>query len=638
MSYVVLDFEAYYETGGKQAYSLRNMTPVEYILDSRFEVIGCAIIDEERQPEAFWLDGDDLTNYLRGLSARRGLTVLSHNALFDMCILHWVYGVLPDLMVDTMGMARALINAYTGGVSLEKCLEHLKLPAKGKTIVKVANMHADDIKRAGLWDEYIQYACDDARGCENIFKKLAPDFPREEYTIMDMVLRCAVVPRFKLNAFRLAQHAAYLERQKESLLIRCGLQNRSELMSNEKFAEALRRLGVEPPLKVSPTTGKETYAFAKTDPAMIELEEHPNPAVQALHAARIGHKSTIEQTRTQRLLNISLLEWPDNSVGWGPIALRYAGAHTHRLSGDWKLNAQNWNKYTVYEDGNKDTGLIRLAHEAPPGMKVVKADASQIEARLVAWLAGQSDLVEAFRDNRDIYSEFATEEIFNRTITRADTDERFVGKNTILGAGFGMGPPRFMHNLAAISYSVLGREIKIPLELSMKAIGGYRRRYPRIPEAWKMCNSFLPAMTREGTRIEFGPVIVEHERILLPSGLPLLYPGLHWEQEAKDGDGSWVCTFAKKRKYLFGGKIYENIVQALARILTMQAAARMKKRFPRYPLCHQIHDDIVYVVHDEVVPEFRAALEEEMATGLWWSEGLPLASESGVGQSYGDAK
>lgn len=634
MSYVVLDFETYYD----KEYSLKKMTPVEYLHDPRFEMIGCGVVDPNVARDAFWVDAEDFLAYARDLKQRKDLTVLSHNALFDMCLLHWHYDVLPDLMVDTMGMARALIIGRSKWVSLDKCAEHLGLPAKGKTILKVVGMHAADIKAAGFWDEYTDYACNDAELCEGVFKALAPKFPREEYTIMDMVLRMAVVPRFKLNPERLAIHKSYLARQKELLLQRAGLANRTELMSNDKFAEALRRLGVGPGMKTSPKTGKEAYAFAKTDPFMIDLEEHPNPAVQALHAARIGHKSTIEETRTERLLKISLLEWPDGSKGWAPIPLRYSGAHTHRLSGDWGLNAQNWPKYTVWEDGSKTTGELRLAHEAPEGRVVVKADASQIEARIVAWLAGATELVEAFRQKRDIYSEFAEEVIFGYPVNKGTVDERFVGKNTILGAGFGMGPDRFIVNLAMISYSVLGREIKIPFELSHKAIHGYRRKYPEVPAAWKQCKDFLPQMARKGTNIDWGPVTIRHEEIILPNGLPLQYPGLHWDPDAKDGSGSWVCTYAGKPKYLFGGKIYENIVQALARILTMQAAARMKKRFPKVPLSHQIHDDIIYLPRLEEGPEFRAALTEEMATGLWWSEGLPLASESGMGPSYGECK
>jgi hypothetical protein len=445
VSYIVLDFETYYD----KEYSLRKMTPVEYLLDPRFETIGCAVIATgvdmgvPYRHEAGWLDGQRLSGYLKRLDHCRPLTVLSHNALFDMCLLYWHYGVLPDLIIDTMAMARALVFAFTGSVSLESVADYLETSAQGHAIKHVSGMHAADIKAAGLWDRYTRYACHDAWLCEQIFLKLAPQFPRDEFAIFDLVAKCAVVPRFTLNADLLAQHAAYIEAQKQGLLARCGLADRMSLMSNDKFAGALRTLGIEPPLKTSPATGQQTYAFAKSDPAMIELAEHPDERVQALVAARVGHKSTIEQTRTEKLLRIALLQWPDGSTGKCPIPLRNSGAHTHRLSGDWKLNAQNWPKYTFYDDRPKETGLLRRAHEAPPSHKVVKRDSSQIEARIVAWLSRQDDLVQAFAKGEDIYSDFAEHNIYHYPVNKTTVDERFVGKGSILGLGFGMGPPKF---------------------------------------------------------------------------------------------------------------------------------------------------------------------------------------------------
>src|SRR5215207_2648826 len=333
MSYLVLDFETYYD----KEYSLRKMSPVEYLLDPRFEVIGCAVItteDENGYPH--WLDGEHLRAYLTGLRRNNDkLVVISHNALFDMCILAWHYGVVPDLIIDTMSMARALLYAFVGKVSLEAVADHLGLPPKGHAIKHVSGMNAQTIKDAGLWSTYTAYAIHDAWLCEQIFLKLAPDFPREEFVIFDMVARCAIEPKFKLDVELLSQHAAYIEAQKHAMLARCGFTDRMALMSNEKFAGALRILGIEPPMKLSPATGELTYAFAKSDPSMIELAEHENQYVQALVAARVGHKSTIEQTRTEKLLTISRLEWPDGSKGWCPIPLRCSGAHTHRLSGDW---------------------------------------------------------------------------------------------------------------------------------------------------------------------------------------------------------------------------------------------------------------------------------------------------------------
>src|SRR5262249_52483959 len=144
-----------------------------------------------------------------------------------------------------------------------------------------------------------------------IYDKLVASnvFPTGELEVMDMVLRCAINPKFTLDQALLAEHLARTRADKEALIAAAGA-DRSELMSNEKFAARLRDLGVDPPVKVSLTTGKQTYAFAKTDQGMADLEEHEDPQVQALVAARIGVKTTLEESRTERLLKISHLAWP----------------------------------------------------------------------------------------------------------------------------------------------------------------------------------------------------------------------------------------------------------------------------------------------------------------------------------------
>jgi DNA polymerase III epsilon subunit-like protein len=627
MSYVVLDFETYYD----KDYSLRKMTPVEYILDPRFDVIGCAFKHSDGT-KPFWLDAPTLEGYLPGLARRGPLTVVSHNALFDMCILAWKYGVVPHLIIDTMAMSRALLYAFVGKVSLEAIADHLKLPPKGTAIKHVSGMNADAIKSAGLWDTYTAYAIHDAWLCEQIFLKLAAQFPKDEYAIHDMVVKCAVVPKFKLDADLLAMHASYIEAQKQGLLARCGLADRMSLMSNEKFAEALRTLGVEPPTKPSPATGLTTYAFAKSDPGMIELAEHENENVQALVAARVGHKSTIEQTRTEKLLRIAQLEWPDYSTGWCPIPLRYSGAHTHRLSGDWGMNAQNWPRYTFYDDRPKETGLLRRAHCAPPGCQVVKRDASQIEARVVAWLAEQDDLLQAFAQGRDVYCEFGTR-VEGRTITKADVDERFMYKTAVLGLGFGVGPDKYIKETAAKSFVTLGHSIKLDVTQGGNIVTAYRNTYHRIPAAWRTLNEAIPTLARsEGSW--FGPVKLEKQAVLLPNGLRLFYHDLHYDNQRQE----WMFKYGRMPKKLYGGKLFENIVQALARIITMNAALKMRRCYPQIGLAHQVHDDLVYVVPDDRVEGFDACLAACMNEPPDWAEGLPLASEGGIGPNYGDAK
>jgi len=331
---LVVDVESYYD----QEYSLRKMTPVEYILDPRWETIGWAV--KANGGKTHWLTDAQFRKMLAGLPPE--VTMVSHNALFDMCVLAWRYDYVPTLMIDTLGMARAWMGHKMRSLALVSLARYMGLGVKGDTVQKVMGMGLAAIKAAGFYDEYAEYSKGDADLCWGIYRALiAQGFPAQEIVVMDSVIRCAVQPEFVLDRTLLAEHLNAVLSQKQALMDRIGVHHHDSirggatvkevLMSNDMFATALRALGVEPPTKISLTTGKEAYAFAKTDADFIGLEEHENPDVQALVSARLGVKSTIEESRTQRLLSIANLTWPGNQQQLLPIPLRFSGAHTHRL-------------------------------------------------------------------------------------------------------------------------------------------------------------------------------------------------------------------------------------------------------------------------------------------------------------------
>ena len=360
---------------------------------------------------------------------------------------------------------------------------------------------------------------------------------------------------------------------------------------------------------------------------MSELEEHENPDVQALVAARLGHKSTLEETRTQRFIDIANLTLPGKGQNWMPIPLRFSGAHTHRFSGDWSLNMQN----LPSRGGN----TIRTSLLAPPNHKVLTCDASQIEARLTAWLAGQQDLVDAFAAGADVYSIFATD-IYGRPIDRKRVKEDkipgLLGKISILGLGFQMGAPKFQDT---VRVQGAAENLTIDLSESTRIVQLYRTKHDKIRDSWKHLHSMMPLMASEkDLDVAWGPVRLQYRSILLPNGLRLFYDDLRYE-----GDG-WIYTYAGSTKRLYGGKMLENIVQALDRICVMDAAVRIRKRTAMFDLqlAHQVHDELVYVVPDDLVSVIRPMVEEEMKRRPVWGPDLPLSAESGVGQNYGDAK
>jgi DNA polymerase I-like protein with 3'-5' exonuclease and polymerase domains len=258
-------------------------------------------------------------------------------------------------------------------------------------------------------------------------------------------------PVLELDSLLLEQHLRVIRGEKAKLIASAST-DRETLQSNPKFAEQLKTLGVTPPTKTSIRTGKETFAFAKSDKALQELREHPNHDVQVLVSARLGVKSTIEETRTERLLGIA------QRTGVLPVPLRYYAAHTGRWGGSDKLNMQN----LPTRKGN----TIKQAITAPEGCLIVDADSAQIEARVLAWLAGQTDLVEAFAAGQDVYKIMAAT-IYGKPAAEISKAERFVGKSVVLGSGYGMGAKKFKAQL-------WGFGVEVELDEAQRIINTYR--------------------------------------------------------------------------------------------------------------------------------------------------------------------
>lgn len=185
------------------------------------------------------------------------------------------------------------------------------------------------------------------------------------------------------------------------------------------------------------------------------------------------------------------------------------------------------------------------------------------------------------------------------------------------------------------SKAQLGQEIALTDEQAAKIVATYRTRYHAIPRMWRFLESLLPQMTRRDFQQQVGPVVFEYQAIRLPNGLRLRYHNLRC-----DDTGQWSFDYGGKTKYIYGGKMLENITQALARICIMDAALRVRLWADREGipvwLNLQVHDELVYVVPDELVELVDAKVAEEMNRRPRWAPGLPLDSEGGLGQSFGD--
>jgi DNA polymerase len=597
MNILTIDFETYYS----RDFSLTKSTTEEYVRSDLFEVIGVSV--KENDNDAVWFSGthDETLNFLNGFDWGNSFA-LAHNAMFDGAILTWRFDIKPMAWLDTLAMARATDGLEVGN-SLAKLVERYGLGKKGTEVLDALNKRRTDFSAIEL-NAYGGYCKNDVELTYALFHILVHRFSRSELQLISLTIKMFSEPVLRLDTPLLEQHLMQVQERKEKLLAQC-VANKETLMSNPKLAELLIKMGVEPPMKESPANGKLTYAFAKNDEEFKALMEHPDERVQAIIAARLGTKSTLEETRTQRFISISLR-------GRMPVPLRYYAAHTGRWGGDDKLNLQNLPRKSLLKDS-----II-----APKGHVLIDADSSQIEARIVAWLSGQQDLVDAFERKEDVYKIMASA-IYGKAEKEIDTRERFVGKTTILGAGYGMGHTKFGIQLKTFGVEIEDQE-------ASRIISVYRQTYPHIPRLWKEANSAIDAL-RQGKTTTVGhqpqALSVTESGFLLPSGLYLNYKDL---QEGEDG-----YTYASRRGRIkiYGGKVVENVCQALARCVIGEQMLKISRK---YKVALTVHDAVMAVVKEEEKDEALAYIEECMKWRPGWALTLPLACEIGVGKSYGE--
>lgn len=606
MNLITLDFETYYD----RDFSLTKISTEEYIRDPRFEVIGLGL--RVNGGEFEWVSGTQyqIQEYLNQFDWGKSM-VLAHNTMFDGAILNWRFGINPAVWLDTLCMGRALHGVEVSG-SLAALAEREKLGRKGTEVIHALGMRRADFSQERL-ATYGDYCLNDVRLTYDLFHRFLPQFPKKELKLIDTTLRMFIEPVLRLDSTLLSQHLIEIQAKKDRLLEESGA-TRDDLMSNPKFAELLRDLGVEPPTKISPTTGKETLALAKNDEEFLRLTEHPDWRVQSLVAARLGTKSTLEETRTQRFLDIA-------QRGLLPVPIKYYAAHTGRFGGDDKINLQN------LPSRGPNSNKLKKALLAPEGHSVIDADSAQIEARVLAWLAGHETLVTAFANKEDVYKKMASE-IYNKPESEVTKEERFVGKTTILGAGYGMGAAKFQAQLKTFG-------VTVPLEEARRIVDIYRKTNPAITTLWRQAQHVLVAMTRTEPAPLGKPGVLSiapaETAIMLPSGLLLRYDDLKIHEGEKGIEFSYRTR--KGRTRIYGGKVIENVCQAIARCIIGEQMLRISKR---YKVVLTVHDAIACVCRDEEVTGAQGYVEECMRWTPKWAEGLPLNCESGVGKSYGD--
>ena len=603
MNILTIDFETYYS----REFSLTKVTTEEYVRSPEFEAIGVSVQVNDGEPVWFSGDAESMHQFLAQYDWGKSLA-LAHNAPFDGAILNWVFGIKPKGWLDTLSMGRALHGTEVGG-SLKVLAQHYELGEKGTEVENALGLRRQDFSPEQL-ARYGEYCKNDVALTYALFNAMADGFPPIELRLIDLTVRMFTEPVLQLVETMLKGHLLMEKQRKQELLENF---DKDDLMSNVKFAIILEGYGVAPPMKVSPATGKQTFAFSKTDEEFKALLEHPNTQVQMLVAARLGTKSTIEETRTEMFIGIA-------KRGALPVPLRYYAAHTGRWGGDDKLNLQNLPRNSPLKDY-----II-----APEGYLMVDSDSSQIEARTLAWLAEQNDLVEAFDRGEDVYKIMASA-IYGKSTNEITKDERFVGKTTILGCGYGMGAAKFQAQLKNFN-------VAIELDEAKRIIDTYRATYPKITALWKKAGTALEAILR-GNSMALGRdgvlKIEGNNGVLLPNGLYLRYPNLRILQ-SEEGKAEMVYDTKRGKatipNRIYGGKVIENVCQALARIVIGEQMLLIAKK---YKVVMTVHDAIACIAPTPEAETAQEYVEMCMRVRPKWALDLPLNCEAGCGKSYG---
>jgi hypothetical protein len=308
------DFETYYD----QQYSLRRMSTAAYILDHRFQTIMLSLKVDDGPSEVL-IGHDRVARRLSQIDWNRAAW-LSHHTNFDGAILAWRYGVMPKMYLDTLSMARATTHWVLGRSSLEKVSDYLGLPPKGHEVTKAIGKRLEHFTPAEL-DDYAAYCMRDNDNCFGIFQRLRPLFPASELRLIDLICRMFILPQVQLDPNVLAEHLHAVKVEKQATLDRVAHIDKSVFSSNQKFAALLEGYGVEVPRKISPTTGRRDLRPRQAGPRVQGAHEDESQPieVQAVLAARLGVKSTIEETRTEKLLEHSLRDWGTKGKAWAAV-------------------------------------------------------------------------------------------------------------------------------------------------------------------------------------------------------------------------------------------------------------------------------------------------------------------------------
>ena len=687
---VVIDFETYWDS---KTYTLSKMGPIEYVRNEKFTpqlcaftlsngscCVDCSVVEHERLRTTFEnLDTHDVA-------------WCGHNMHgFDSLILSEFFDFHPQKIYDTIAMMRWTGLSRVCRESHAALTEFLGNGNKAAgTVVSDHKQWPDDFtpeERAF----FIQYCKDDAGQCYQNAQDMLPYMTPDALRFMSITARMATEPSFVLDEDLLLEYLSDLDaaadKARQELMAMFSFQTNADMLaalrSADKFADMLRSLGVEPPLKESaaktktkreklqlaadagrPGAAEElenmqpvmTYAFSKTDVDFVLMQDHPDPRVALLVRTRLQLNSSIDRSRAETLLKFAQMHKPL------PIMLGAWLAHTGRYSAGASADAGTKTDKLQFQNLSKrdpSKRKLRQAIKVPKGKVVVACDSSQIEARGLAFVANEVGLLTQFREGRDPYSELA-ETIFGvpwqdiksgaKSGDKKMKMYRNTGKTCVLSCGYGVGHHKYSNTLLRQGIH-LHEDLDRHHELARYAHGIYRAAHPNIVAFWKTAENVLEAMLRGESGTFGGPnndiytfgIMPVGPRtdlcvpsVRFPSGYILRYPGLRAERNDR---GKWQFVYdtykgaSKIPTHIYGGAFTNNLVQGLSFVdVIMYQGCRMDEAGIK--LACNIHDAWASVVPEEQGEYVKQQMLHYMSIVPPALNGLPVACEAEIGTTF----
>lgn len=683
MRIVVLDFETYWDS---KNYTLSKIGPISYIRDSRFSAQLMSYIVTDASTMTYdrvrVAEHDNIPAVLAALKldAPDVVTVAHNGNGFDFLILSEIYHVVPRIAIDTMCMERWTGVSRIQNESLKSMAKFFQCGEKVEgTVISDGRKWPDDFTP----DErtaFIQYCRNDTEQCFLSFKAMLPFMTADALLFSSITAKMACNPVLRLDDGMLT---AYLNELSDKVTkARNDINKMFMFKSDEDFLKAIRSsasfvkmlelLGRKPPMKYSvaksetkrkkleaggkTNLSEEDYAvytpaLAKSDLDFVAMASDADERVALLVRTRLENNSSIQRSRAETFHALAKSGRPM------PVMLNAFKAHTSRYtagnsegSSD-KLNLQNLSK----RDPSQLT--LRKAVQAPEGMALVACDSSQIEARILAYVANETELVDAFRRGADPYADLA-EKIFQIPSEKIHKGAksgdkklkayRNVGKVGILSAGYGVGWRRYADTLLRQGVR-LSSDIDQHYGMAHHAHNVYRASNPNIVTFWDTCQTVIKALYL-GYSGEFGgpndnifqysvaPICGRDDvpTIIGPNKYTLRYFKLSCEVSEKNNREEYYYTRVKGKSELktkiYGGALAENLCQYLAFALLQWQACRMTEQGIR--LIANIHDSFLAICPEDEAEHTKSVMESCMSSVPDWLGDFPVACEAEIGKDY----